>query len=116
MNQIMTPSAGTTTAGQIVKGVANYEAMLKKHAPDFQSDTVQFVLGMPELAKKQFEVFRGFVEAHSKTIVRRATVNRAQTLKEALTAMGRRLYLDESEYRNFSGASRHSFSVTQRSL
>lgn len=101
MNKIMTPSVPTetTTAGQITKAVANYEAMLKKHASDFPVEIVQKVLGMSELAKKQFWLFRDFIEAESKTIVRRATVNRDRSQHEALTATGRNLYLNESVVR-----------------
>lgn len=94
MTQIMTPSSETTTAGQINKAVANYRAMLEKHAPLFSADTVQHVLGQIELAGEQFAVFRRRVEDVSNLIVRRVTVNRNRTSQEALDAIGRVQYTD----------------------
>jgi len=93
MSTIMTPSE--MTKGQIDKAVANYRAMLEKHAPDFQSATVQAVLGSPELAKEQLKLFRTHVEAESTLVTRTAPVNRTLTPKEALSATGRALYLNE---------------------
>ncbi len=50
---------------------------------------------MPELAKKQFELFRELVEAHSKTITRRAAVDRNRALYEAVAATDRKPHLNE---------------------
>lgn len=96
MNQIMTPPGETTTAGQIDKAVANYRAMLEKHAPHFAATAVQQALGLPELAKAQFEVFRTRVEAVSKTIVRFAKVDRTRTLKQSIDATGRVHYVNDN--------------------
>lgn len=93
MNKIMTPSE--MTRGQIEKAVAGYRAMLEKHASDFHSGHVQEVLGSPELAKEQLKLFRAMVEAESVLITRTAPVNRTLTPKEALSATGRVLYLND---------------------
>jgi hypothetical protein len=93
MNNIMTPSE--MTKGQIDKAVANYRAMLEKYAPDFQSTPVQAVLGSPELAKEQLKLLRTLVEAESALVTRTASVDRALSSKEALSATGRALYLND---------------------
>ena len=95
MNKIMTPSEETTTTGQIDKAVANYRAMLEKHASNFATTAVQQVLGQPELAKQQFSVFRTLVEAISKTIVRFAKVDRSRTMKQSIDATGRVQYVND---------------------
>ncbi len=95
MTQIMTPSAKTMTAGQIDKAVANYRALLEKHAPEFDSEAVQLVLGQTELAGEQFAVFRTRTEAVSNLIVRCAKVNRTRKPQEVLDATGRKLYTNE---------------------
>lgn len=107
MKKIMTPSVPTErmTIGQINKAVANYEAMLKKHASDFPVEIVQRVLGMSELEKKQFELFRSFIEAQSKTVFRCATVNRNRSQSDAIGATGRALYLDKSVVKTMPMAS-----------
>lgn len=94
MNQIMTPSVKTTTTQQIDKAVANYRAMLEKHAPHFASTAVQWALGLPVLAKVQSEVFRTYVEAVSKTVIRFVKVDRARTPKQAIDATRRVQYVD----------------------
>ncbi len=88
-----TPSQ-TTTAGQIDKAVSNYRALLEKHSREFSSEAVQVALGQPKLAEDQLVVFRKHVEALSDPIVRRVTVNRARSLKEAIDATGREQYLN----------------------
>lgn len=57
----MTPQEMTT--GQISKAVANYRAMLEKHALDFPADAVQSVLGDHNFAVEQLRLFRERVEA-----------------------------------------------------
>lgn len=94
MDEIMTPSEMTNR--QINKAVANYRAMLEKHASQFPSISVQQVLGSSGLAKKQFELFRELVEAESKTVTRSAPVNRTRTQMEALKATGRVQYVNEA--------------------
>lgn len=96
MAKTMTPSARSskTTARQIDKAVANYRALLEKHAGDFDTKTVQTVLGQSELAGEQFAVFRRRVEAVSNLIVRRAKVNRTRSPQEVLDATGRKQYTD----------------------
>ena len=91
----MTPSKAMLS-GQIDKAVANYRAMLEKHAPTFNSEAVQTALGQSELAADQLTVFRNKVEALSTIIIRRVTVNRKRSLKEALDATGRKQYVNES--------------------
>ena len=93
--EIMTPS-NQTTLGQIDKAVANYRAMLEKHAPNFNSETVQQVLGDPALATEQLEVFRKKVEVQSAMIMRTVKVNRNRSAKEALSATSRTQYVSDS--------------------
>jgi hypothetical protein len=95
--KVVTPSAETktTTEGQIAKAVANYRAMLEKHAPEFSSEAVQLVLGLPELASEMLAVFRKRVEAVSNMISRRAKVDRSLKSKDALVATGRNLYVND---------------------
>jgi hypothetical protein len=93
MTQIMTPSK-SATVGQIDKAVANYRALLEKHAKDFKTEAVQMILGQSELADEQFAIFRRRVEAVSNLIVRRAKVNRNKTPQEVLGATGRKQYTD----------------------
>lgn len=90
----MTPSPEqkAMTAEQINKAVANYRALLEKHAPDFSVEPVQIALGQPELGKEQFRVFCRHVEAQSNLIVRRVKVNRTRTSQEMLDATGRTQY------------------------
>ena len=95
MTQIMTPSAKTTTAGQVDKAVGLYRAMLEKHAGQFDAEAVQTVLGQPEFATDLFAVFRMRVEAISGMIVRRVKVDRTCPPKEAMKATGRNQYVDE---------------------
>ena len=91
MTQIMTPSK-TTTDGQIIKAVANYRALLEKHAGEFDAEAVQTVLGQPEFAKEQLAILRRRVEAVSNIIVRKVKVNRSRSPQEALDATGRVQY------------------------
>lgn len=93
MTKIMTPS---TTIGQIDKAVANYRALLEKHAPDFSSDSVQTVLGQSELAGEMFSIFRRRVEMISSMIIRRVKVDRTRTPQAVLDATGRKQYITSS--------------------
>lgn len=94
MTQIMTPSAGskTTTPGQIDKAVANFRALLEKHAGEFDTEAVQTVLGQSELAGEQLAIFRRRVEAVSNLIIRCVKVDRSLTPQQALDATGRKQY------------------------
>ena len=103
MTQIMIPSK-TTTDGQINKAVANYRALLEKHAGEFNAEAVQTVLGQPELADEQFAVFRRRVEAVSNLIVRRVKVNRSRSPQEALDATGRVQYTNRKVVDNMPKA------------
>jgi len=78
--------------GQIDKAVANYRSLLEKHAHEFDSETVQYVLSQPELTQDQFMVFRKRVEIVSKMVVRTVKVNRTLEAQTALDATGRRQY------------------------
>ncbi len=100
MTEIMSPS----TEGQIDKAVAKYRAMLTKASKDLPSKAVQTVLEMSELASAQSKLFVGIVEAHSKTIVRRATVDRTRSQNDALIATGRKLHLNESVVKTMPSA------------
>ena len=93
MENTITPSK-TTTAGQIDKAVGNYRALLEKHRGEFESEPFQLVLGQSELADEQFGVLRKRIEAISGMIVRRVSVNRNRTPKQALDATGRKQYTD----------------------
>lgn len=104
----MTPSAvKTTTQGQIDKAVANYRALLEKHASEFESSAVQTVLGQPEFAEAQFALFRTHVESATGrviapngivmpegTIVRHAHVDRTRASQEVIDATGRAKHVD----------------------
>lgn len=95
MSEITTPSAKKKmTAGQIDKATANFRAMLEKHAPEFDAEAVQTVLGMPDLAGKMFGLFRQLVETVANMIVRLVKVNRTRTAEEAIKATGRNFYGD----------------------
>ena len=102
MAQTMTPSveSKTTTAGQIDKSVANYRALLEKHSREFDSESVQSVLGQPEFAGAVFEEFRRRVEAVSNMIVRRVKVNRTQEPKAVIDATGRVQYVNNDVLNN----------------
>jgi hypothetical protein len=93
MTQIMTPSV--TTSGQIDKAVANYRALLEKHASEFAAEAVQTVLGQSELAGEQLSVFRRRVEAISNMIVRKVPVNRTRTPQEVIAVTGRKQYVSD---------------------
>ncbi len=94
MGTAMTPSKEMTRR-QIDKAVANYRALLEKHAPEFASATVQVVLGQPELAREQFAVLRARVEAQGEIIIRRVRVDRTRTPMEAINATGCNKYVDD---------------------
>lgn len=96
MNQIMTPSEKTMTTGQIDKAVAQYRAMLEKHAFQFAAEPTQQVLGDPGLAKSQFELFQVRVEAVSNLIIRHVAVYRHQTPQSVLDVTGRKTYINAS--------------------
>lgn len=92
MEQAMTPSQ--MTGEQINKAVANYRAMLVKHAPDFASSAVQLILGSKEFAGDQFGLFRSRVEMMSNLLTHHVVVNRTRTQMEAINATGRVKYID----------------------
>jgi hypothetical protein len=92
MTTIMTPSEKTMTNGQVNKAVGNYRALLEKHAPEFDSEAVQSVLGHPQLADEMFAVFRRRVELISEMIVRHVKVNRQLTPEYVIYATGRKQY------------------------
>jgi hypothetical protein len=96
MEEPMTPSAEskTTTEGQIAKAVANYRALLEKHAGEFDSQAVQTVLGQSELADEQFAVLRHRIEMNSEMIVRHVKVNRSRKPQQVLDATGRKQYVN----------------------
>jgi hypothetical protein len=100
MTTIMTPSVKTMTEGQITKAVANYRALLEKHASEFGSEPVQLVLGQPELAAEQFEVLCRRVELVSNLITRRVKVNCQLTPQAVLDATGRKQYTNSDVVAN----------------
>jgi hypothetical protein len=87
MAKTMTPSK-TMTDGQIAKAVANYRALLEKHAGEFDSNVVQIVLGQSQLADEQFSVFRRLVEARNwpiwKTIKLGTGIKDANSFRQAI--------------------------------
>lgn len=95
MNQIMTPSEKTMTTGKIDKAVAQYRAMLEKHAFQFIAEPTQQVLGDPGLAKSQFELFQARVEAVSNLIIRHVTVLRDRSPQVMIDATHRKQYIDK---------------------
>lgn len=95
MEKTMTPSK-STTAGQIDKAVACYRALLEKHAKDFEAETVQTVLGQPQLAEKQLAVFRQQVEVEAKIFRHSVAVDRNRTPKQALDASHRVQYTNRT--------------------
>lgn len=94
MENAMTPSK-TTTDGQIDKAVAKYRALLVKHAPHFNAEAVQSVLGQEELAGDMFGLFRTRIEALSKFVTRSASIDRKRSQVEAFKATGRVQYVNE---------------------
>jgi hypothetical protein len=84
------------TVGQINKAVANYRALLEKHAGEFSPEAVQTALGQQELAKEELEVFRRRVEANSNLIVCKVRVDRSRTPQEVLDATGRVQHTNQS--------------------
>lgn len=95
MTKIMTPSKKVTVR-QINKAVANYRALLEKHAEDFTAEAVQTVLGQPELASEQLAVFRNRVAMVANSFVRKVKVNRDLTPRQAIDATGRRQYTNQA--------------------
>ncbi len=93
----MTPSEiKKMTKGQIDKAVANYRALLEKHAGEFNSEAVQTVLGQSELAEEHFQVFRTRVEAISNFIIRKVKVNRSRSPQQAIDATGCTQYTENT--------------------
>jgi len=90
----VTPSAKTMTEGQINKAVANYRALLEKHAQEIDSQPVQAVLGQPDLAKEMFNLLRKRVEAFTEMIVRIVEVDYDQKPEDAIYATNRSEYLN----------------------
>lgn len=104
MTQIMTPSK-TTTNGQITKAIANYRALLEKHAKKFGAEAVQAVLGQSEFADEVFAVFRRRVEAISNLIIVPAVVvDCGRSPQQALDATGRVQYIDRKVVKNMPKA------------
>jgi len=87
----MTPS-NITTDGQINEAVSNYRAILEKHSGEFCSESVQTVLGQPELAEEMFRIFQKRVETISSMIVRHVKVDRSRTYQQVLDATKREQY------------------------
>ena len=99
MANTMTPSTKTTklaTDRQIEKAAANYRAMLVKHASEFDAKAMQTALGQPGLTNQQFALFRKFVEAVAKMIIRVVAINRHREPMEAIKATGRNFYGDQA--------------------
>jgi hypothetical protein len=104
MTQIMTPSK-TTTDGQITKALANYRALLEKHAKEFGAEAVQAVLGQSEFADEVFAIFRRRVEAISNLIIVPAVVvDCGRSPQQALEATGRVQYTDRKVVENMPKA------------
>lgn len=104
MTRIMTPSK-TTTDGQITKAIANYRALLEKHAKEFGAEAVQAVLGQSEFADEVFAVFRRRVEAISNLIIVPAVVvDCGRSPQQALEATGRIQYTDRKVVENMPKA------------
>ncbi len=95
MTQVVTPSEKSMTAGQIDKAVANYRALLDKHAHEFGAEPVQTVLGQAELAEEMLGVFRRRIEAISNMIVRHVRVDRSRTPQQAIAATRRVEYCND---------------------
>jgi hypothetical protein len=92
----MTASVKQMTDGQINKAVADYRAMLEKHAPQFSSESVQIVLGQPEFVKDQFDLFRRRVEMFSSNLIfRHVTVDRSRNPRASLGMTGRNLHVND---------------------
>jgi hypothetical protein len=97
--ETMTPSTestATTTDGQISKAVSNYRALIEKHAPEFNSESVQKGLGHPNLAGEMLAVFRKYADMFANLITRVVKgINRTITPKQVLDATGRTQYTDK---------------------
>ena len=89
----MTPSK--ITDGQIDKIADQLRYALRKHRDEFGSEAVQQILGTDNLGMRLLEPFRKLVEAVSDLIVRNVAVGRSLTPQEALTATGRKQYVDD---------------------
>src|SRR3989338_6783823 len=96
MAETMTASEIVITAGQIAKINENLAAALRKSG--FSKDPVQKIIETQgdALVAEMVEPLRRRVEAISGFIVRRISVNRARTPKEAIDATGRQQYVTDS--------------------
>jgi hypothetical protein len=91
----MTASMKQITEGQINKSVADYRAMLEKHAPQFGSEAVQIVLGQSDFAKEQLEVFCRRVEMVSNMIEVEKSKKRNEYLK--LISKGKKIIIGATD-------------------
>jgi hypothetical protein len=98
MDNAMSPSI--ITDPQITKLGGNMRAMLEKYRKEFPSEPSQRALENPACMKEMFAVFRKYVEAESKIIIRTAKPNRLQTFAQAIVATGCTPYLNDDVVAN----------------
>lgn len=91
----MTPSENGITAGQIGKIQENFGAALRKSG--LQNEPTQQMLEhqCDSLVTELVGIVRNYVEAASNLIIRRVPVNRTRSPNDAITATGRKMYLDD---------------------
>ncbi len=93
----MTPimNAPTMTDGQIENAINKLRDAMRKHRSEISSDVAQQVLGTENLGMMMFTSFRERAELVANLIIRKVTVNRNRTPEEALSATGRKQYVND---------------------
>ncbi|MCF7831524.1 MAG: hypothetical protein K9M36_01395 [Candidatus Pacebacteria bacterium] len=83
------------TEGQFGKVNEVFTAAMRKHKDELPKDALQTVLGDDSLGEALLAVIKERVEAVSGMLIRKVTVNRKRSGKEALKATGRTLYVTD---------------------
>jgi hypothetical protein len=92
----LTMTAPTMSTGQIEALVDQLRDAVRKHQEEIPKDGAQQALGVDNLGMRMFAVFRELVELMASWIIRRVDVDLSRTLQEALTATGRRPYVNDA--------------------
>lgn len=82
------------TDDQIESAVNKLRDAMREHRSKITSDVAQRALGVPNLGRMMFALFRECAEAVSNLIVRKVKVNRNRSPQEAIEATGFALYTD----------------------
>lgn len=103
MAKTVTASVNPMTDGQIDNLIDKFQAAVRKHCAEFDSDAVQQVLGVENLGMELLAPFRKRVEVASDMIVRHVKVDRKLTPQQALDATGRKQDVNGDVVANMPG-------------